>query len=256
MNSTHLTFIPQVRLGLAFLVSLVAHYLVLFYFPKTEHEKLSPQFSIEVSPLDSRERDGNLITEIGSYDDQNQANPSATIIREKEPSRELSPKEVSDSGDTHTVKKERRLSEKISNDLEYLLTEQIKSEQDNFYSTQGERIRTIDRDPQIGTITRLYLNSWERKVEKIGNLNYPQEAKRKKLYGSLLLLASILPNGNLKEVRIVETSGHEVLDRAALSIVQMAAPFAPFPKEMEKEIDLLEIIRIWQFRKNSYWETG
>ena len=96
----------------------------------------------------------------------------------------------------------------------------------------------------------------ERKVEKIGNLNYPQEAKRKKLYGSLLLLASILPNGNLKEVRIVETSGHEVLDRAAVSIVQMAAPFAPFPKEMEKEIDLLEIIRIWQFRKNSYWETG
>ena len=78
---------------------------MLFYFPKTEQEKLSPQFSIEVSALGSRERNGNLSMEIGSYDDQNQTNPSAPIIRKKEPSRELSPKEVSDSGDSHTIKK-------------------------------------------------------------------------------------------------------------------------------------------------------
>ena len=96
-----------------------------------------------------------------------------------------------------------------------------------------------------------YLNSWRRKIEKIGNLNYPAKARKEKLFGSLRLLVAILPDGSLREVTLLESSGHQVLDNAALNIVRLAAPFAPFPDNLRQSTDVLEIIRTWQFRKNS-----
>ena len=89
-------------------------------------------------------------------------------------------------------------------------------------------------------------------METVGNLNYPEEARREQLYGSLRLMVSITPDGGLKEVRILDSSGFKVLDDAAIRIVRQAAPFAPFPEEMRQSTDVLEIIRTWQFRKNHY----
>ena len=85
----------------------------------------------------------------------------------------------------------------------------------------------------------------------MGNLNYPQQARQNKLYGSLRLMVAVTPDGSLKEVVLLETSGHKVLDDAAINIVRLAAPFAPFPDELRQTTDVLEIIRTWQFRKNS-----
>ena len=65
-------------------------------------------------------------------------------------------------------------------------------------------------------------------------------------------MVSITPDGALKEVRILDSSGHKVLDDAAIRIVRLAAPFAPFPEEMRQSTDILEIIRTWQFRRNHY----
>ena len=64
-------------------------------------------------------------------------------------------------------------------------------------------------------------------------------------------MVAILPDGSLKEVELLESSGHQVLDDAAIRIVRLAAPFAPFPDELRQTTDVLEIIRTWQFRKNS-----
>jgi len=124
-----------------------------------------------------------------------------------------------------------------------------------------DRERQINaRRPRVKRLTSLstrsstdayYLNSWRRKVETVGNLNYPEEARRRKLYGSLRLLVSILPDGAVKEVEILESSGYPVLDDAAIRIVRLSAPFAPFPDELRQTTDVLEIIRTWQFRKNS-----
>ena len=97
-----------------------------------------------------------------------------------------------------------------------------------------------------------YLNSWRRKIERIGNLNYPQEARQRKLYGSLRLMVAILPDGSLSEVALLKTSGHRILDDAAIRIVRLSAPFAPFPDDLRHTTDVLEIIRTWQFRKNSF----
>ena len=98
-----------------------------------------------------------------------------------------------------------------------------------------------------------YLNSWRRMIENIGNLNYPDEARRQGLYGSLRLMVAITQDGSLKGIEMLESSGHKVLDDAALRIVKLAAPFGPFSDELRQTTDVLEIIRTWQFRRNSMW---
>ena len=95
-----------------------------------------------------------------------------------------------------------------------------------------------------------YFEAWRRKVERVGNLNYPDAARDRNLYGSLRLLVAIVPDGTLSDVRVLESSGHRILDDAALRIVRLAAPFAPFPPEMRRNTDVLEIVRTWQFRKS------
>ncbi|MBQ0783478.1 MAG: energy transducer TonB [Amphritea sp.] len=97
----------------------------------------------------------------------------------------------------------------------------------------------------------VYLANWRRKIESVGNLNYPKEARQHELYGSLMMVVEILPDGHVKSIQILHSSGNKVLDDAAIRIVQLAAPFQKFPVEMRKNTDILEIIRTWKFEKTS-----
>ena len=92
-----------------------------------------------------------------------------------------------------------------------------------------------------------YLEAWRRQVERVGKLNYPAEARRQKITGALRLLAVIDADGALVEATLMESSGHAVLDEAALRIVRLAAPFAPFPPDIRAAADRLEIERTWRF---------
>lgn len=92
-----------------------------------------------------------------------------------------------------------------------------------------------------------YLEAWRRQVERVGKLNYPAEARRQKTTGALRLLAVIDADGALVEATLMESSGHAVLDEAALRIVRLAAPFAPFPPNIRAAADRLEIERTWRF---------
>ena len=91
------------------------------------------------------------------------------------------------------------------------------------------------------------MEAWHAKVEKIGNLNYPDEARRKKLSGSLMLDVALNPDGTINEIVLRRSSGHRVLDDAAIRIVRLAAPFARFPDDIREETDILHIERTWQF---------
>lgn len=91
-----------------------------------------------------------------------------------------------------------------------------------------------------------YMDSWRRKIERIGNQNYPAEARSQGIYGSLVLRVTIRRDGSLDSVELVESSGHQVLDNAALRIVRLAAPFAPFTGDLA-EFGLLKITRTWRF---------
>ncbi|MCS6944531.1 MAG: TonB family protein [Sutterellaceae bacterium] len=91
-----------------------------------------------------------------------------------------------------------------------------------------------------------YVEDWRVRVEKIGNENYPEEA-RGKIYGSLRLTVAIRKDGSLVDAIIEQSSGSPVLDRAARRIVKLAAPYPPFPPEIARDTDILEITRTWVF---------
>ena len=116
---------------------------------------------------------------------------------------------------------------------------------------KGPRVRRLTSVSARRTSDAYYLQSWRRRVEQVGNLNYPEEARQKQLYGDLKLLVTLRPDGTLQAVRVLVSSGHKVLDDAALRIVRMAAPYPPFPEEMKRSTDLLEIVRSWQFRPST-----
>ena len=94
-----------------------------------------------------------------------------------------------------------------------------------------------------------YVEDWRIKVERVGNLNYPEEAKQQKLYGSLQLTVSIKADGSLENVEINRSSGHKALDQAAVRIVKLAAPYAAFGEDIRKKIDILSITRTWIFAR-------
>ncbi len=95
-----------------------------------------------------------------------------------------------------------------------------------------------------------YVEDWRIKVERVGNLNYPEAARRNRLYGSPILTVSINTDGTLESIQVDRSSGHKVLDAAAVHIVEMAAPFAPFPESMRKKVDILGITRTWTFTRS------
>jgi periplasmic protein TonB len=96
-----------------------------------------------------------------------------------------------------------------------------------------------------------YMEAWRAQVEEVGNTNYPEEARVRRLSGNLVLDVAIRSDGSIEEVNVVRSSGQKALDDSAVRIVMMAAPFKPFPEEILKEVDLLHITRTWQFLHNS-----
>ena len=96
-----------------------------------------------------------------------------------------------------------------------------------------------------------YQDAWRQKVERIGRINYPEEARKRKLSGRLTMTVAIKPNGTLKEVSIDRSSGNKLLDDSARRIVRLASPFAPFPENIRQETDLLYITRTWIFQEGN-----
>jgi len=96
----------------------------------------------------------------------------------------------------------------------------------------------------------LYMDAWRAKVESVGNLNYPSEAKRRHLTGNLLLDVALNADGSINEISIRRSSGQQILDDAAIRIVELAAPFAPFPSEIRADLDVLHITRTWKFNES------
>ena len=95
-----------------------------------------------------------------------------------------------------------------------------------------------------------YVEDWRQRIEEIGNHNYPEAARQSRLYGSLLITVAVRIDGSLENIEIVRSSGSKILDAAAIHIVELAAPFANFPLELRKEVDVLHITRTWTFTKS------
>lgn len=100
-----------------------------------------------------------------------------------------------------------------------------------------------------------YVEDWRIKVERIGNLNYPEAARQQKIYGSLQLTVSIRADGSVESVEVNRPSGQRILDAAALRIVKLASPFAPLPPDIRRDTDILSITRTWTFTQSDKLES-
>jgi protein TonB len=123
---------------------------------------------------------------------------------------------------------------------------------------EGKIAREMDLHQQrpqrrfIGARTRefrfaRYIEDWREKIQRIGDLNYPQAARDQRLIGNLVVTVAIKSDGTVEYIEINRPSGHRVLDEAARRIVELAAPFAAFPPDIAKDTDVLHITRTWTF---------
>lgn len=96
-----------------------------------------------------------------------------------------------------------------------------------------------------------YMRDWVAKVERVGELNYPDAARRQNLSGKLIVQVALSPDGSVREITVRKPSGHKILDDAAVRIVKLAAPFAPFPEGIRAETDILYITRTWVFTSSN-----
>jgi protein TonB len=111
------------------------------------------------------------------------------------------------------------------------------------------RVLQVTASSTLQSSNAWYVQNWVSKVTRVGNMNYPAEARNSGLYGDLRLLVTLRKDGSLKEVLVMQSSGSTLLDDAAIRIVRLAAPYPPFPEEMSRNVDELEIIRTWSFQQ-------
>jgi protein TonB len=128
--------------------------------------------------------------------------------------------------------------------LEASLDDQTRAYSDN------SRVRRLTSVSAKRAVDAAYLHDWRQRLEAVGNKYYPEASLRYGIYGELRLLVIIRQDGSLEDIRVLSSSGYAVLDEAAMKIVRLAAPFAPFPAELRATTDKLEIIRTWQFQEN------
>ena len=118
----------------------------------------------------------------------------------------------------------------------------------------------LPRRTSIGARTKeyrfaQYIEDWRIKVERIGNLNYPEQARRQHIFGKLQLSVSINKDGSVESIDVSRSSGQPILDAAAMRIVRLAAPYAPLPPSITKDTDILTITRTWSFTSSDRMQS-
>jgi periplasmic protein TonB len=118
-------------------------------------------------------------------------------------------------------------------------------------SSEQNKIKFINQVSTHQYVAAQYMKDWENKVERTGNLNYPEIAQHKGFSGTLTMDVGIRADGSIYSMRITKSSGYQALDDAAKRIVRMSAPFAALPTELLQELDVLIITRVWKFSDES-----
>lgn len=158
-----------------------------------------------------------------------------------------------ETGTQDSAKKSLNTSDLMNSSLEMARLEaQINKQQDDYQ--QRPKRKSIGARTQEYKFAS-YVESWRQKVERVGNLNYPEAAKNHMIYGQLQLAVYIKSNGELEKVEIRRSSGHQVLDDAAVRIVKMGSPYAAFPEDLRKEVDIIDITRTWIFTQEDSLAT-
>jgi len=139
--------------------------------------------------------------------------------------------------------------ERLNREMEIArLTAELEARQRSY--AKRPKIHFIDATSAKSAVEAAYINDWVQRVEGIGNLNYPAEAKRDRISGKLILNVLLDNTGKVLKVQVAVSSGSRVLDEAAIQIVKISSPFPAFPTEMRQQYDQLMITRTWSFNTN------
>ncbi|SEL19828.1 energy transducer TonB [Nitrosovibrio tenuis] len=275
------------RLNVAIAVSIVIHAIVLFGInfklpsAKKEHASVPLEVVLVNSQSASKPRKADALAQAnldggGNTDSNRRAKTPVSLMPKPENATEA----AAVNQRTEQLEQEaKRLMTAISSDEEVKQTAQPSDrlEQDSKITDAGDLVQrsleiarleaqtaqdyeAYQKRPKrkfIGARTQeyrfaRYVEDWRIKVERIGNLNYPEAAKREKLYGNLQLTVGIRSDGSLESIEINRPSGKTVLDEAAVRIVKLAGQngFAPFPPDISRDIDILHITRTWAFTRS------
>ncbi len=118
-------------------------------------------------------------------------------------------------------------------------------------SAEHTKIKFVNQISAHKYIASQYIKDWENKVERTGNMNYPEIARKKGFHGILTMDVGIKEDGSIYDIRIAKSSGIKTLDQAAIKIVRQSAPFAALPAELAEQVDVLVITRVWKFSDES-----
>jgi protein TonB len=122
------------------------------------------------------------------------------------------------------------------------------SEDDPSLRLKGPQRRELMVSPSTReSAATLYIDSWRRRVERVGTLNFPNQARRRGLTGNPVIEVALASDGQLADIRVRRSSGHPDLDQAALQILRLSAPFEPFSRELAARYDVLRFAYEWQF---------
>nr|WP_225737357.1 TonB family protein [Dyella acidiphila] len=100
-----------------------------------------------------------------------------------------------------------------------------------------------------------YMRGWVDRIERVGNLNYPEQAREQHLYGDVILTVGLNRDGSVHSIDITQSSGQAVIDKAAIAIVRLCAPFPALPPDSKEKVDILYITRTWQFQPGDVLKT-
>lgn len=275
---------PADRLGFTLFLAAVLHVAVILGlgFTMTEPAQTSKSLEITLSTFksDEKPKDADFIAQDnqqGSGTLEHKASPKTTKqapfqdtqVRQVSPAGSPPPSKQSEAPQTAVATRapqQQKTPEKPQKDkprpeaqpAPVFDSSQLSSEIASLEAELAQQQQQYAKRPRVSRqnsaatmrdISAWYRDEWRKKVERIGNLNYPDEARRQQIYGSLRMLVVIDRNGTLKELRVLESSGQPVLDDAAMRIVRLAAPFAPFSGDLADNFDQVEIIRTWRFER-------
>ena len=273
------------RLSIAMAISLLLHGIILFgiafQFPQPNFDKIASSLEVVLvnSKTPSTPKESKLLAQDnldggGNTDDDRKAKTPFPVLPKSKPI-------VDDKIAQQKVKELEQQAKKLMAAVSEAPQIELSSAADNtdeikpsdpsdttellLRSLDIARLRAqIDQDHEtyqkrpkrkfVGARTKefrfaRYVEDWRLKVERIGNLNYPEAARKEKLYGNLQLTVGIRADGSLESIEINRSSGKKILDEAAINIVKLAGQngFAPFPPDISQDTDILHITRTWVF---------
>jgi protein TonB len=283
MALTRTTVRPADRLGFTLMIAALVHLALILGvgFTYVKPEKISQTLEITLAPFksDTKPKDADFLaqenqqgsgtldkkavpktTEIAPYQDTkiNKVTPppaAKPVVKQEAPKTAVATK--AQAPQKTVAKRDEVKPEEAKKAAPTFDSAQLNSEIASLEAELADEQQAYAKRPKIHRLSAAstmrdkgawYKEDWRKKIERIGNLNYPEEARRQQIYGSLRMMVSINRDGSLYEVLVLESSGQPLLDQAAQRIVRLAAPFAPFSGDLA-DIDRLEIIRTWKFAR-------